>query len=196
MGLLGELLQDAGIAYSQIGQIAVTRGPGSFTGIRVGLATARGLALGLKVPVVGVSVLAAIALEHKPDITTGQTPLVTAMDAKRGEVFMQIYSTDGAAVSAPFAASLDQLSNHLPDTSFQLAGSASTLIVDAVDNDAIEVVSNQVAASIGTVAQLAVTLPREKNPPEPLYLRSADAKPQNNYAVQTLASPKQQKMNL
>jgi len=195
IGLLDELLDEAGIAYKDIDQIGVTRGPGSFTGIRVGLATARGLALGLDVSVVGVSVLNAIAYQYKFGLTGIQSPLMVALDARRGEVFMQTFAIDGVASSAPMVVALENIATQLPKEPFCLAGSGSQLIVDNAMIGDIEIYSNQATAGIGFVAELAATLSSEDGAPVPLYLRQADAKPQNNFAVQRAEPQDLQKMN-
>jgi len=173
MGLLAEVLDQATLQYKDVQRIAVTTGPGSFTGIRVGLATARGLALGLGIPVVGVSVFEAIAYQHGGK----SSPLVVAMDAKRGEVFMQIEGLE------PVAVPLSEIGSHLPKQPFRLAGSASQIIVDTTGRNDIDVCSTRTAAAISDVARLAAKMPEALEKPKPLYMRNADAKPQNNFAV-------------
>ena len=86
------LLRDAGVAPSELDAVAVGIGPGSFTGVRMGLAAARGLALALDIPVAGVSTLAALA--------AGAPDALALIDAKRHELFLQ---QDGAIVAVPAA---------------------------------------------------------------------------------------------
>lgn len=181
MGLLVDLLKQADLEYRDVGRIAVTIGPGSFTGIRVGLAAARGLALGLNVGVVGVSVLEAIAFQHGTD-----TPLVVAMDARRGEIFMQIFDDSGS--SAPVAVPLGKIGHHLPTTAFRLAGSASQMVADVAIRDDIGICPSQTAAEISDVARLAARMPVNAEKPKPLYMRSADAKPQKGFAVERVSA--------
>ncbi len=173
MGLLAELLDQAALQYKDVQKIAVTTGPGSFTGIRVGLATVRGLALGLGIPVVGVSVFDAIAFHYERQ----SGPLVVAMDAKRSEVFMQSEGQE------PLAVLLAEIGSHLPKEPFRLAGSAAQMIVDTTGRNDITVCSTRTAAEISDVARLAAKIPETLEKPKPLYMRHADAKPQNNFAV-------------
>lgn len=88
MPLIAQAIEESGLAKAELDGIAVGVGPGSFTGLRIGLATAKGLAYALGKPVVGVSTLRAIAYG-----TGAQAGLVLPMlDAKRGEVFAALYA--------------------------------------------------------------------------------------------------------
>ncbi|MEB2323652.1 MAG: tRNA (adenosine(37)-N6)-threonylcarbamoyltransferase complex dimerization subunit type 1 TsaB, partial [Sorangiineae bacterium] len=82
--LIARLLAEAGWARGSLDRLAVGVGPGSFTGVRVGIALAQGIALGLGVPVVGVPSLAAMARAAPPHVSGLRVPL---LDARRGEVF-------------------------------------------------------------------------------------------------------------
>ena len=90
MGLLANVLEDARIGWSDLTAIGVGIGPGNFTGIRISVAAARGLALGLGIPAVGVSTLEAVAFGHK-------CPVTAIVDAKRGQVYAQDFP-DGEPV--------------------------------------------------------------------------------------------------
>ncbi|MGB6177652.1 MAG: tRNA (adenosine(37)-N6)-threonylcarbamoyltransferase complex dimerization subunit type 1 TsaB, partial [Methylocella sp.] len=85
--------------FASLERVAVTVGPGSFTGLRVGIAAARAIGIACKIPVTGVSTLAALAapliLEQKPGL------VVAAIDARRGNVFLAAFGPDGRAVLAP-----------------------------------------------------------------------------------------------
>lgn len=86
--LVDQVLSEAGIAKATVERVAVGMGPGSFTGLRVGIAFARGIALGLRIPSVGVGSLAAMARAAPP----GSNPeRVAVLDARRGEVFAQAF---------------------------------------------------------------------------------------------------------
>jgi len=86
--MIEDLLSEAGVSRRQIDGIAVGRGPGAFTGVRLAISVAQGLALGLDVPVVSVSSLAALAQE-----TTGQSgsPILSVIDARMGEVYAGVF---------------------------------------------------------------------------------------------------------
>ena len=192
MGLLAEVLETAELEYKDVDRIAAVCGPGSFTGIRVGLATARGLALGLNIPVIGINALEAIAFQHNNNEDKAETPIVVALDAKRDEVFAQIFSSSGEHLTTPQAVALDQIGGFMPDYPFRIAGSGSQAIINAMGEQSCEFVSDQTATSIEYVAKLADQIPDDSNKPSPLYLRSADAKPQDNFAVKRISASLQQ----
>ena len=196
MGLLAEVLGSADLEYKDVSRIAAICGPGSFTGIRVGLATARGLALGLNIPVIGINALEAIAFQHNRDKNCAKTPIIVALDAKRCEIFAQIFSSTGEPLTMPQAVALNQIRDFIPDQPIRFAGSGSQTIINAIGAQSCEFLSDQTAANINDIAKLANQMSVDTNKPSPLYLRSADAKAQNNFAVKRVtASPQQQAAN-
>lgn len=171
MEFVDAALDAAGMDIAAVGRIAVTVGPGSFTGIRVGVATARGLALALGVPAVGVSTLSALAAEHGAG-----APLLVAMDAKRDEVYWQRFAADGAEASPPALAALSEARDIAAGHEGAFAGSAAALLRD----DAAPAADG---VSIVTVARLGARLDPSSHQPKPLYLRGPDAKPQAGFAI-------------
>lgn len=169
MEFVDAALEAAGIDLPAIDRVAVTIGPGSFTGIRVGVAAARGLALALGVPAVGVSTLAALAADRPG-------PSLIAIDAKRDEVYWQRFAADGSAATPPAIASVEAARAVVLADGEALGGSAAALLrADAgAETDGV---------SIATVARLGARLDPEANQPKPLYLRGPDAKPQAGFAI-------------
>ncbi len=123
LGLAAGLLDAAGLDWRDLQAIAVGLGPGTFTGLRVGVATARGLAQALEVPLIGVSSIKALAL---PALAIGAQeaigatadvdgPVLAVLDAKRGEAFLAAYSRGEpcAELAAPQALKPDQISSAL-----------------------------------------------------------------------------------
>lgn len=112
--LLGEVERaaEASGGWGQVGRIAVGRGPGSFVGIRIGLATARGLAAGTGVPTVGICTLDALgrAMTRRGDGTN-----LVVLDARRGEVFAALYSPRGERLWEPLVATPEALTARLAD---------------------------------------------------------------------------------
>lgn len=159
MGVIDAALAGAGLGYADIDRIAVSVGPGSFTGVRVGVATARGLALALGKPAIGVSTLEALAAEAR-DAAPGR-PILVRIEAGRGQAYVASFAADGAQLLAPAVVSLDEAD--------RLAGGGTTLV------------SGHSTADIVTYARLAVD--KSPQPPKPLYLRDADAKPQEAFAL-------------
>src|SRR5579862_1196152 len=171
MPLLQEVMDRAGIDWPQIELIAVTVGPGSFTGLRIGLAAARGLALALKIPMAGVSTSEALAA-GVPDAERGKHGVLVAIDSKRADLFAQTFDarlmpTAPVAAMAPEAAA-----RLLPEPLLVGDGAAklAPLIAGAMLSRA------PIRPDPIAVAELALRRFTEGNalPPEPLYLRAAD----------------------
>ncbi|CDZ35309.1 tRNA (adenosine(37)-N6)-threonylcarbamoyltransferase complex dimerization subunit type 1 TsaB [Neorhizobium galegae] len=177
MAVIDEALAAAGLPLKAVERVAVVIGPGSFTGIRVGVATARGLGLALGVESVGVTTLEALAVkflgEHK-----GQ-PVVVAMDAKRNEVYTQAFSANGEALSQPAALSPEDVSELAKSHSAVMTGSWTkhSLGKEVAEHDGRD------RFDIAVVARIAAEKPVDAQRPKPLYLRGPDAKPQTGFAL-------------
>jgi tRNA threonylcarbamoyladenosine biosynthesis protein TsaB len=166
-----------GASLSQLNRIAVTVGPGSFTGIRVGVSAAKGLGLALSIPVVGVSTLAAFSAGHIG--MGGQETLACCIDARHGNVYIQAVKYSGQAVIKPCVMSLKAAVRALGSGPVKLVGpGASMLAVEAAAMGLrTEIVSEASAPDIGFVARLGLLADPEKSPARPMYLRPVDAKP-------------------
>lgn len=105
--LLDAVLADAGGTWADVDRLAVGVGPGGFTGLRIGIATARALAQAHALPVVGVGSLHALALGAVPD--SGDTAVLAALDARRGEAYAAAWAAGGASLAAPAALSPERL---------------------------------------------------------------------------------------
>jgi len=165
--LTAELMAEAGLAFSDLQRIGVTVGPGSFTGLRVGLAFAKGLGAARDIPVVGLGVLETLA--------AGQPGLVFAvMDAKRGQLYLQAFE-GGAPLMAPdalelgtAAARLAELAGGRPAT---LVGPGAALLADALPQAQVLALDHPDPVAVAHLAAV-----RSVVPPRPLYLRAPDAK--------------------
>ncbi|HEX2627624.1 MAG TPA: tRNA (adenosine(37)-N6)-threonylcarbamoyltransferase complex dimerization subunit type 1 TsaB [Chitinophagaceae bacterium] len=102
---VADLLQSNGFTGNDLGAVAVTIGPGSYTGLRVGLSAAKGLAYALKIPLIGVSTLQMIAQANHNEIVELVCPMI---DARRMEVFTAVYNREGKEIAAPSALILDE----------------------------------------------------------------------------------------
>jgi tRNA threonylcarbamoyladenosine biosynthesis protein TsaB len=166
-----QVMAEAGVAFDKLDRIAVTVGPGSFTGLRVGIAFAKGLALALDLPAVGIGTLEALAAEAGQD-SAGL--VFAAIDARRGQLYLQAFE-DGRALMAPDALTAEVAAARLAELSqgrpFTLVGSGAALLVDFASN--AKVIAAE-GADARRVARLATT--REPAPLKPLYLRAPDAK--------------------
>jgi tRNA threonylcarbamoyl adenosine modification protein YeaZ len=190
--MLQELLGEAALAFTDIEHIAVTTGPGSFTGIRVGLSTARGLALALAVPVTGVSVFEALAFAHQSTAHRDGRVLV-AVAGGRGEVQGQLFGPGMSVLSLPWSVPMAEAAALVPAGQVTLAGSAAASLATTCKPSApgsrVDVGLAEDGVNIASVACYAAECfnragakaSREK--PSPLYMRSADAKVQTGFAV-------------
>ena len=162
-----QVMAQAGVAFDQLQRIAVTVGPGSFTGLRVGIAFAKGLAAALDLPTVGIGSLEALACQAGG--------LVFAIvDARRGQVYVQGFE-DGRALMAPDAVTAETAAARIAELSmgrpFTLVGSGAVLLADLARGAAVIAAEG---ADARDVARLAMT--REPWPLKPLYLRAPDAR--------------------
>lgn len=178
MAVIEEALAKSGLAYRDLARIAVAIGPGSFTGIRVGVSTARGLALALGVPAVGVSNLEAVADEARPQFA-GQSIMVAFLSA-RETVHLAVYDPFAKLVYPPSTMSIPAAAALARDHAAIICGSAGRVLseVDA----SLTVGPPAITADIAVYARLgAAQEPGEK--PKPLYLREPDAKPQASFVL-------------
>jgi tRNA threonylcarbamoyladenosine biosynthesis protein TsaB len=174
--LIDRVMAGAEGGFASLGRVAVTVGPGSFTGMRVGIAAARAIGLACKIPVVGVSTLAALAA---PLILQQKTGLAAvAIDARRGNVFFAAFGPDGRATSAPRIASVREAVRSLGAGPVRLAGSGAALL--AIEASAagtqIEIAPENAGLDIVFVAKLGLLADPALTPPRPLYLKAPDAK--------------------
>ncbi|WP_412057470.1 tRNA (adenosine(37)-N6)-threonylcarbamoyltransferase complex dimerization subunit type 1 TsaB [Bartonella sp. DGB2] len=184
---LAAVLDEAAVELANVKQIVVNIGPGSFTGIRVGVATARALALVLDCPTIGVSSLEALAFEARASLEPAvslDTPSITALIPAGGErVYYQSFDQEGRAISAPSLSSRENLLAILPTQSL-LVGSLATEIATIAATHASyrAATSESITASLETYGTLA-TGRLVTTPAQPLYLRGADAKVQTGFAL-------------
>jgi tRNA threonylcarbamoyl adenosine modification protein YeaZ len=165
--LIESTLREAGVGREAVTAIAVGTGPGPFTGLRVGLVTARTLALVLGVPAYGVCSLDAIALEAAAELggTVPFVPFVVATDARRKEVYYAEYDEQGRRTSGPAVARPAEVATDRP-----VAGEGPVLYPAAFPR----AVAPRLP-SAGWLARAVVEERVELTGPEPRYLRRPDA---------------------
>jgi tRNA threonylcarbamoyladenosine biosynthesis protein TsaB len=180
MPLLARMMQRAGIAFADVDRIAVTTGPGSFTGLRVGIAAARGIALAAGKPAIGLTTLAAYAA---PLIAaTDALPVVAAVDARHDHVYLQIFGPGGRRLVAPRLASLrDAVQRAAASGAPRIVGNAAELLAASwpAGEPPPAAVVQQAAPDIAWVARLGAAAEPTGAPVKPLYLRTPDAQPQD-----------------
>jgi tRNA threonylcarbamoyladenosine biosynthesis protein TsaB len=176
--LIDQALRAAALDYGAIDVIAVDRGPGSFTGIRAGVAAARGLALALGRPVVAVNSLEVLAAMLGPQ--PGGT-IVAARDARRRQVYVQIFDHELAARSKPRVLAPEDVTLAGLPSPLRLAGDGAPLIRAALPDD-LPAAQHEVATDALGVARRALARLAAGEAPvpgyavQPLYLRPPDAR--------------------
>ena len=177
--LIARVMKRSDIIFRDLGRIAVTTGPGSFTGVRVGLAAARGFGVATGVPVVGVSTLSVYAAPYLA--SNGKSPVVAAIDARHEHVFLQVFGPGGQTVVSPRLARLSEAIGAALGAPAYLVGSAARAIADGLPKSAAtpRAVDPREAPDIVWVAQIGAVTPQAQSAPNPQYLRAPDAQPQN-----------------
>lgn len=178
IGQIDNITRDSGVALKTIDRIAVNIGPGSFTGVRIGVSTARALSLALEKPAIGVSSLEAIAFEAHTAFPN-QT-ISAVIDAGHDMIYRQDFSSDNLPINVAHLQSAEEVSIEL-DKKTILAGPAARLLGEKIGLPVLQIHAFD-AADVVTYALLA-----EKKSvncaPKPLYLREADAKPQAAHSL-------------
>ncbi len=186
MPMIAEVMEAAGLGFADLGRIAVTVGPGTFTGVRAGVAAARGLALAAALPVVGATSLAVMA--HRADALLGPDRagrlLAVAVDARRGMVYFQTFPDapeegEPAALLTPGDAA-----RRIGGRAAILVGSGGAAVAEAVRaaGGQAEAVLPDLQPHAASLALMAPGLQPAK-PLMPLYLRPPDARPQDDKSL-------------
>lgn len=189
MPLIGRVMEASGVSFAALDRIAVTTGPGSFTGLRVGISAARGLALAAERPAVGVTTLSAYAAGIVG--RNGDEPILSAIDARHDHIYFQIVAGDGSEFVRPKVAPIDEAITACRIGAPHLVGNAAGILADRWPKDAPApiTVDPQAAPDIAWVAWLGAAADPESAPPRPFYLRPPDAKPAELPVLSQPASP-------
>jgi tRNA threonylcarbamoyl adenosine modification protein YeaZ len=179
MAMISDVMAEAGVGFAAVDRIGVTIGPGSFTGIRAGLAAARGLGLAAGIPVVGVSTLDAIARQ-----APGTDTVMVILDARRGEVYTGLYDGNRLPISSPSLLTLESAASAVTAAVAEMFGSGADLVASAQTNEKSEVLGLAATPDILDVARLTAVTAAPLEAPRPLYLRAPDAKPQTRGRVE------------
>ena len=176
MPLIARVIRQAGIAFASFDRIAVTTGPGSFTGLRVGLSAARGIALAADKPAVGLTTLAAYAAPVVSE--NAEQPVISAIDARHDQVYFQVVSGNGRSLIRPRVAPIEEALRASRFGAPHLVGNAAGILADRWPTDALPPfrVDAQPAPDIEWVAWLGAAVNPDTAPARPYYLRAPDAK--------------------
>ena len=165
--------------FEGLDRIAVTVGPGSYTGLRVGLSAARAIGLAANIPVVGVTTLSALLA---PQLAlNGEATIVAAIDARHGAVYLQAMSVAEGVVVPPRHVALEEAVALLGRRPAILTGSGAPALAAVAGAAGLPVeVAETGAPQIAWVASLGLVADPDQALPRPLYLRGPDAQPQDH----------------
>ncbi|MBJ3785667.1 tRNA (adenosine(37)-N6)-threonylcarbamoyltransferase complex dimerization subunit type 1 TsaB [Devosia sediminis] len=149
---IGTLLERNGLGYVDVERVAVTTGPGSFTGLRIGLSAARGLGVARNIPVLGIPSLLAVSL----GAATG--PVAVLIDARRDEAYFELFPAPGVVGEGPMLVGMTSAREKIPE---------GVVLIESPFVD------------IGAMARFAAAADPQRFPPHASYVRDADAKPQD-----------------
>ena len=180
MPMIAEVMKTAGLSFPRVHRIAVTVGPGSFTGVRTGVAAARGLALAAGIPVIGATSLAVMAEQAFEALAASrrERPLAVAADARRDMVYVQAFAGPRQAATQALVATPEDAAAAITSGPVLIVGWGAKAVAEATmaaGGDA-EAALPELQPDARALARLAEAL-LPVSPLRPLYLRAPDAKP-------------------
>jgi tRNA threonylcarbamoyladenosine biosynthesis protein TsaB len=179
MPLIARVMNAAVVEFADLDRIAVTTGPGSFTGLRVGISAARGIALAAGKPAIGLSTLAGFAAPLIAD--DDSTQVVAVIDARHEHVYLQVFGVGGRTLVGPRMATVRDAARAAVTGPARIIGSGAKKVAAAWPKGAEPplLVEQRGAPDIDWIARLGAAATQGNGPPKPLYLRAPDAQPQN-----------------
>jgi tRNA threonylcarbamoyladenosine biosynthesis protein TsaB len=169
----------AGVEFADLSRVGCIVGPGSFTGIRIGISAARAIGLACGIPVIGVASLPALAA---PLIGNDSGYVIAAaIDAKHGQVYVQGFSAKGHSVLPPRIAKVRDAVRALGAGPIRLVGSGAAMMAIEAWSMGMEadVIADAASPEIAFVARLALLADPAQAPARPFYLKAPDAQPQS-----------------
>jgi tRNA threonylcarbamoyladenosine biosynthesis protein TsaB len=186
MPMVANVMKNAGLDFSALDLIAATLGPGSFTGVRIAIAAARGFALVTDARLWGTDSLTVMA---RAALTAGAVegghPLAVAVDARGESLYLGLYNGDGRGLAGPLLVSADEAGSLLPDDLATAVGSGAVHLAQAAMRRGrrVDATLPDLQPSAAALAELALEADETLPTLRPLYLRPPDAKPQAAPAV-------------
>ncbi|KAB2916282.1 MAG: tRNA (adenosine(37)-N6)-threonylcarbamoyltransferase complex dimerization subunit type 1 TsaB [Hyphomicrobiaceae bacterium] len=186
MPMIAEVMEEAGLAFPDLQQIAVTIGPGSFTGVRAGVAAARALALATGKPVLGTTSLASMAhlAAERLGVVRAGRPLAVAVDVRRDMAYVQMFTGALAEAGAPRLVAREDAAALVGSDPVVVVGSAAAMIAEEIAQ-----AGGKAEAALADLQPHARTLALAPSalvpmrPVKPLYLRPPDVKPQSDKSL-------------
>ncbi|HKI13543.1 MAG TPA: tRNA (adenosine(37)-N6)-threonylcarbamoyltransferase complex dimerization subunit type 1 TsaB [Roseiarcus sp.] len=175
--MVEEAMRGVDGGFASLGRIAVATGPGSFTGIRVGLAMARAMGLALAIPVVGVSTLAAFAAPLLSEPRAGI--IAAAIDARHGSVYFQLFEASGRPLGPPRCDTPRECVRAIGAGPAWLAGDAALIVANEAHRAGLpyDLDAARDAPDIIALAWMGLALDPSVSPARPIYVKPADARP-------------------
>ena len=184
MPMIAQVMSQAGLSFSELQAIAVTIGPGTFTGVRTGIAAARGLALASGLPVLGTSSLALIARRAAAELgpEEAETQIAVCMDAGKGQLYAQLFGIDSTPICEPMLTTAEHVSAMLAPGSSTVVGSAAGVVAELAAERGIRIHARHEPCQPSARYLQGIRL-QSFSPVRPLYLRQPDAVPQADKAL-------------
>lgn len=182
--VIADAMKAAGLDYGDLDRIATTVGPGSYTGLRVGISAAKGLAIASGKPTVGITTLAGLSaplIAEDPAV-----PVVAAIDARHGNVYFHMAGAGQRVLLSARHTSLEEAIQTIAAGPIRITGPAAALLASKWPRHigtAPVSVDVRSKPSIEWVARLAATVEPIRSPAKPLYLRAPDVTPQNSHHI-------------
>lgn len=180
--MISDVLNEAGTGVSDMDLLAVTIGPGAFTGVRIGLSTMQAMALASDLPLGGVTTLEAVAA-RQPDRSAA---LLVALETKRSDIYVQLFAPDGTELTGPMALAPEALHRALPEAPVIVAGDAAPRAIEALRQVGVSTRPSggpglPDAREVAEIAACRAVLGRSRRA-APLYLRPPDVGPKRRTA--------------
>jgi tRNA threonylcarbamoyladenosine biosynthesis protein TsaB len=176
--LIARLMDKAKLEFDDIDRIAVTNGPGSFTGLRVGLSAARGIGLASKKPVVGLTTLAALAAPYIA--ADDMASVASVIDARHDHVYFQLFGPGGRTLVPARISPSHEATRAIASGPVRLVGSGARMLFQAWPRlQPLPLIDERRFPDIAWVARLGAAADEGMAAPKPLYLRAPDAQPQD-----------------
>ena len=191
MPMVAEVMGEAGLAFADLDRIAVTAGPGTLTGVRVGIAAARGLALASGLPVVAAASLAVMAHRAGEMLEKARPELLAvAVDARRGMVYLEVFDRAHSVLAGPKLLATADVPALIGARPALVVGSGARAVASAIveAGGRAEACLPDLEPHARSLTLLAEGL-GTAHPVRPLYLRAPDAKPQADKSLTRVLSP-------
>jgi tRNA threonylcarbamoyladenosine biosynthesis protein TsaB len=183
--VVADVMKAANLDFPELDRIATTVGPGSYTGLRVGISAAKGISLASGKPAVGITTLAAFSAPLIAE--NANMPVVAAIDARHGNIYFHMAGANQRILLSPRHASLEDAIRVIASGPVRIVGPAAALLASHWPRHvgyAPASVDVRAAPNVEWVARLAAGVEPARAPVKPLYLRAPDATPQDSHRIE------------